>query len=428
MSPKVVPARGMRDIPPASFRRRQRVLDLIRGAYEDHGFAQIETPAVEPIERMRSGQGGDNESMLYEIQRRGLDPEAPVLPRDAVDSALRYDLTVPLTRFYASNRAELPEVFRAFQTGPVWRAERPQKGRYRQFVQCDIDIIGEPGILAEVELVTATLDALGRLGLLDGASVRVNDRRILTDLLGRAGVPAELQARTLITVDKLDKIGMDGVRSELAEAVGLEPGVVDALTGTLESIGTETPLAEMAGGKAEQAGISLYDLGVVAQAVTEAFPQARLVFDPTLVRGMGYYTGPIFEVSHAGSGSSVAGGGRYDGVVGKWLGRDVPACGFSIGFERIVDLVELPEDESPRVALLCPAGADPLEVARAKRDVTRALRDKALAGGVEARKAAVAIPVTLPRKPSGAFFARLGEAGYTHSIRLGQGLEELKAL
>jgi histidyl-tRNA synthetase len=418
MSPKVVPARGMRDILPEYFQRRQRVLEIIRGAYAEHGFTQIETPAVEPIERLKSGQGGDNESMLFEIQKRGLDPEAPILPGDAVDSALRYDLTVPLTRFYASNQAELPAVFRAFQTGPVWRAERPQKGRYRQFVQCDIDIIGEESVLAEIELVTATLDALTRLGLASGAVVRVNDRRILTDLLTGAGLPAEQHAPALITVDKLDKIGMDGVRAELVEKVGVAAAHVEALTAELERLGTETPLLSVT-------GVELYDLPSIGAAVDEAFPEARVVFDPTLVRGMGYYTGPIFEVSHAGSSSSVAGGGRYDGVVGKWLGKDVPACGFSIGFERVVDLVTLDESAGARIALLYPKDASPVEVARAKRELAAG---GAGAANVTGGESAVVVPVVMPRKLAGAFFDRLVAEGCTHSLKLGEPRENLRAL
>ncbi|MCB4208562.1 histidine--tRNA ligase [Arthrobacter sp. UM1] len=413
MSPKVVPARGMRDILPSAHRRRARILDTIRQAYAEHGFTQIETPAVEPIERLKSGQGGDNESMLFEIQKRGLDPEQAVRPGESVDSALRYDLTVPLTRFYASNQAELPAVFRAFQTGPVWRAERPQKGRYRQFVQCDIDVIGEESVLAEMELVTATMDALGRLGLAEGVTLRVNDRRVLTDLLTRAGVPEAEQPKALITVDKLDKIGMDGVRAELLEKVGLAPDSVEALTAELERIGTDSPLDASA---PALEGVDLYDLPQIAEAVRAELPDVRIVFDPTLVRGMGYYTGPIFEVAHAGSGSSVAGGGRYDGVVGKWLGKDVPACGFSIGFERIVDLVELEETGERRVALLFPKDASPLETAQAKRALAREL------------DSAVVIPVAMPRKLAGAFFGRLQEDGFTHSVKLGEGPEQLRAL
>jgi histidyl-tRNA synthetase len=231
------------------------------------------------------------------------------------DLGLRYDLTVPLTRYYATNRNSLPTIFKAIQTGPVWRAERPQKGRYRQFVQSDIDIIGDDSVLAEIDLLTSSLAALDALGLSD-AVIRVNHRSLLVSLLDSLGVPSESHGSAMITIDKLDKIGADGVAAELEERFGV--------------------------GAAFTAWISSLDVSVIPSELQEIFSvvgSTRLKYDPTLVRGMGYYTGPIFEIEHPGSGSSIGGGGRYDGMVGKWLGQDVPAVGISLGFERVMDLV-----------------------------------------------------------------------------------------
>ncbi|MEN9707592.1 MAG: hypothetical protein RIS31_1158, partial [Actinomycetota bacterium] len=230
----------------------------------------------------------------------------------------RYDLTVPLTRYYATNRSSLPTVFKAIQTGPVWRAERPQKGRYRQFVQCDIDIIGDSSLLAEIDLLSSSLAALSALGLSD-AVIRVNHRSLLVSLLESLGVTAVDHGSAMITIDKLDKIGADGVAKELEERFGV------------------------AVGSAFATWIANVDVSVIPEELQEIFSvigASRLKFDPTLVRGMGYYTGPIFEIEHPGSGSSIGGGGRYDGMVGKWLGQDVPAVGISLGFERVVDLVD----------------------------------------------------------------------------------------
>lgn len=329
----------MRDFLPAEKARRERVLGVIRESYRAHGFDEIETPVMEDTARLNSGLGGDNEKLAYAILKRGLTQEdlaraaASASPAGLTDLGLRFDLTVPLARFYATHRAALPSVFRAIQMAPVWRAERPQKGRYRQFVQCDIDIIGEPGGLAEVELITATADTLTRLGL-DGWSVRVNDRRILTTMLENWGVPADLQERALITIDKLDKIGPDGVTAELAEH-----GVAaDGLAETLSTGGWGLLDAAPA-----WLNVDAYrDL----LALRDAVPHVDLVFDPSLVRGMGYYTGTIFEVAHPSSSSSLGGGGRYDGMIGRFLGTEVPACGFSLGFERIVDLVSLTDGEA----------------------------------------------------------------------------------
>jgi histidyl-tRNA synthetase len=364
MATQINPPRGMRDFLPADKRRRERVLATIREVYGEHGFDEIETPVVEDSERLHSGMGGDNEKLSFAIMRRGLGADdlaaaaAAGDPLELSDLGLRFDLTVPLARYTASHRGELPGVFRALQIGPVWRAERPQKGRYRQFVQCDIDILGEPGLLAEAELLVAGGDALHRLGLSD-CTIRVNDRRLLNELLDWCGFGADEAPAALITVDKLDKIGVDGVVAELAEtnAVAAER-IREALEGWAPQLERGLDLANVLDSlpaelaAREGAQLAAGSLAELAEAVAAGGGKLPLVFDPTLVRGMGYYTGTIFEVAHPASGSSVGGGGRYDGMIGRFLGTDVPACGFSIGFERIVDLVAEQEGAAGEAVLV----------------------------------------------------------------------------
>jgi len=323
MANDVNPPRGMRDFLPLEHSKRSVVLNAIRGTYAAHGYQEIETPAMEDLGRLTSGQGGDNEKLAYRVLKRGEELESALAAGgELADLGLRFDLTVPLTRYYATNRAKLPAVFKAIQTGPVWRAERPQKGRYRQFVQCDIDIIGDSSELAEVDLLISSLDALAQIGLSD-AVIRVNHRALLNALLERLGVPEDGRPSAMITIDKLDKIGSDGVAKELEEKFGTDVAAAAAtwMAGIVGEL--EVPV----------------ELMTLFAAVESRFA-GRLRFDPTLVRGMGYYTGAIFEIEHPASGSSIGGGGRYDGMVGKWLGTDVPAVGISIGFERVVDLVE----------------------------------------------------------------------------------------
>jgi histidyl-tRNA synthetase len=323
----------MRDFLPMEKRKRDSILDLIRGTYAAHGFQEIETPAMEDIARLTSGQGGDNEKLAYRVLKRGAElDEALAGGGELADLGLRFDLTVPLTRYYATNRAQLPTVFKAIQTGPVWRAERPQKGRYRQFVQCDIDIIGDGTSLAEVELLTASINVLNVLGLTD-AVIRINHRELLVKLLNSLGVAEKDHASAMITIDKLDKIEVSGVVAELAERLGDK--VAKAFETWIAGVDSDVVPAELA-------------------PLFELVEPGRLRYDPTLVRGMGYYTGPIFEIDHPSSGSSIGGGGRYDGMVGRWLGTDVPAVGISLGFERVVDLVSDEEvaDEQPAIVLV----------------------------------------------------------------------------
>lgn len=362
----------MRDFLPADKARRERVLSTIRSVYRLHGFDEIETPVMEDASRLSAGLGGDNEKLAFGVLRRGLtidDLQSATHGSQLCDMGLRYDLTVPLARFYATNRAELAPVFRAIQIAPVWRAERPQKGRYRQFVQCDIDIIGEPGVLAEIELITATSDTLATLGITD-ATIRINDRRILFGLLDHFGFTDH--ESTLITVDKLDKVGADGVASELIERGASEHSVralTEFLTASLGPIAAtrEAITTALPAGVAPDA---VESLAVIADAVAGT---AQLQFDPFLVRGMGYYTGAIFEVAHPALGYSLGGGGRYDGMIGRFLGTDVPAVGFSLGFERLVDLVELSADtDTAQAALVYDPTAELDEVLAHKRALVAA--------------------------------------------------------
>ena len=363
MATTVTAPRGMRDFLPADKARREHVLGVVRDVYARHGFDEIETPVVEDAARLHSGLGGDNEKLAFGVMRRGLtadDLRSAAAPLDLADLGLRFDLTVPLARFYASHRAELPTVFRSVQIAPVWRAERPQKGRYRQFVQCDIDVLGEPGQLAEVELIQATTAALDALGV-TGTSIRINDRRILLALLASWGITEPGVAdRALITIDKLDKIGASGVAAELRADLGAElPGLEDTI-GALETADWDSV-----------AGADWLDAEAFDDLLRlrSALPGVDLRFDPTLVRGMGYYTGTIFEVAHPDFGYSLGGGGRYDGMIGRFLGQDVPAVGFSLGFERLVDLVTLPEAATAdAVVLVYDRDVDPVRLAALKTE------------------------------------------------------------
>lgn len=365
------PARGTRDLLPAVVATRDRVLELIQGVYSRFGYQRIETPALERIERLTAGQGGDNEKLLFQVLKRGLKEPlaADTAVSDLVDLGLRYDLTVPLTRFYAAQRDKLPSPFRSFQFGPVWRAERPQQDRFRQFAQCDIDFIGEPSVLAEAELIEATTAALDAVGL-TGATVRLSDRRFLAALASAAGVPDAARAGTFVSIDKLDKIGWDGVTAELTGERGL-PAEVAAVRDKIETLSglpadkVADTLVDTVPGLPEPVAAELAE---TAECLA-ALDGVTWAFDPTLVRGMGYYTGQIFEIAHAGSSGSIAGGGRYDELIGRSLGKAVPACGFSIGFERIIRLVA-PSAVADRVAVLYEMDvpvADALAVARRLR-------------------------------------------------------------
>lgn len=335
------PARGMRDILPESFRLREFVKNKIMNVYEQFGFQLIETPCVEKIELLTSGEGGDNEKMIYKILKRGEKLKFDNCNKidDLVDLGLRYDLTVPLSRFFSNNRSFLRYPFKSIQFGPVWRAERPQRGRYRQFVQFDIDIIGEESEMAEIELIMATHAALSSLNF-QNLTVRINDRRILSAVVSEFGFEKQEQDRVLITLDKMDKIGKDGVSSELIR-LGFPNKSIAKLIDFIEKIEIERSnkgrleiLSRIVGG-------NVIDRLRNVIRVTEAqINNLHIVVDPKLVRGMGYYTGQIFEIECSEFNGSIAGGGRYDNMIGKYLGESIPACGFSIGFERIITILE----------------------------------------------------------------------------------------
>lgn len=350
---------GMKDILPEEMFIRDYLINIIKKTYGSFGFTSIETPAMEHIENLLSKQGGDNEKLIFKILKRGekLKLENIKDENDLVDAGLRYDLTLPLARYYSNNQANLPNPFKALQIGNVYRADRPQKGRFRQFTQCDIDILGEASNLAEIELILATTKALSEIAKGKHFTVRINDRRILMAMALYAGYDEDNIGNVFIILDKMDKIGMDGVKKELTELDGEEKcskylSLFDGLKDNTEAVlSLKDKLKEFIEDGVLDSLCEIMD--TVLEVNTNDF---SLVFDPTLVRGMGYYTGTIFEVSMEGFSGSVAGGGRYDKMIGRFTGNDTPACGFSIGFERIITILldagfKIP-DESRKIAFL----------------------------------------------------------------------------
>ena len=342
MALKKKPTTGMKDILPREMEIRDYVIGQIKETYRTFGFQSIETPCVEHIENLNNKQGGENEKLIFKILKRGqkLNLETAETESDLVDGGLRYDLTVPLSRYYANNANELPVPFKALQMGNVWRADRPQRGRFRQFMQCDIDILGEPTYLAEIELVLATTTLLGKLDF-HNFTIRINDRRILKAMAQYSGFPAESFDTVFIILDKMDKIGIEGVAEEL-EKEGFAKESIDTYLGLFREITNDVEGVRYIKEKLSdvlEAGIA-EDLETIINTV-ESVKTAdfKMSFDPTLVRGMSYYTGPIFEISMDEFGGSVGGGGRYDEMIGKFTGNNTCACGFSIGFERIVMLL-----------------------------------------------------------------------------------------
>ncbi len=343
MTLKKKPVTGMRDILPAEMQVREFVLEQIKETYRSFGFTQMETPCVEHIENLTSRQGGDNEKLIFKILKRGEKLELDTAARedDLVDSGLRYDLTVPLARYYANNSAQLPSPFKALQIGSVWRADRPQRGRFRQFTQCDIDILGDASSMAEIELILATTTALGKICPDNRFEVRVNDRSLLRGMALSCGFAEGSLETVFIILDKMDKIGPDGVAAELRQS-GCAEDAVDRYMELLAGAGPDADDVRKLGGILGEGTLrsvaeGLADIMDTVSEVSET--DFTLRFDPTLVRGMSYYTGTIFEVSMEGLGVSVAGGGRYDKMIGRFTGVDTPACGFSIGFERIVTIL-----------------------------------------------------------------------------------------
>ena len=330
----------MRDLLPDEVELRDLAIGRILDVYRRHGFRRIEAPAVENLRLLMRGEGGENEKLIFKILKRGERLAGAQETEELADLGLRFDLTMPLVRYYANNHAKLPHPLKAIQIGPVWRAERPQHGRFRQFTQCDIDILGVRSEIAEIELILATADALLALGL-DDLTVRINDRRLLAAVARRCGFEDARFDSVFIALDKLDKIEAAGVVKELAEE-GHPGPAVSALMALLEESAaadfTPARLAERLGDAVDASVVPA--LTRIIETVTEAGGRRfRVAFDPSLVRGMSYYTGPIFEIRHGNAASSIAGGGRYDRMIGKLLGRDVPATGFSIGFERVIGLL-----------------------------------------------------------------------------------------
>ena len=358
------PVTGMKDILPEEMRIRDYCISVIEKTYESFGFSHIETPGVEHIENLCSNQGGENEKLIFKVMKRGekLNLEEAKSENDLADSGLRYDLTLPLSRFYANNQATLPTPFKALQMGNVWRADRPQKGRFRQFMQCDIDILGEESNLAEIELVLATTTLLSKLGF-SNFKVKINERRILKAMAAYAGFDEEKIDLVFVILDKMDKIGFDGVKEDLI-ANGFEAATVEKYMALFDERGKNTDASSVA--NIDFLKEKLGDL--LDESVTENLKEIfasvnaaktadfNLAFDPTLVRGMGYYTGTIFEIEMSELNCAVAGGGRYDKMIGKFTGNDTPACGFSIGFERIITIMldkgfKIP-GESEKIAFL----------------------------------------------------------------------------
>lgn len=356
------PVNGMKDILPEEMQIRDYVMNVIKETYRSFGFTPIETPCMENIANLSNKQGGENEKLIFKVLKRGekLKLETAQTENDVVDFGMRYDLTVPLARFYSNNANNLPSPFKALQMGNVWRADRPQRGRYRQFMQCDIDILGEQSNLAEIELILATTTTLGKLGF-KNFQIRINERRILKAMAAYSGFAEESYDTVFIILDKMDKIGMDGVAEELAkngyaqESIDKYLSLFAHLQGKEEVADGVAYLAEELGEylDGEVAG-NLKEIAASVNATKAA--DFSLVFDPTLVRGMSYYTGTIFEIAMPEFGGSCGGGGRYDEMIGKFTGNQVPACGFSIGFERIILLLleqgfEIP-GQSEKIAYL----------------------------------------------------------------------------
>ena len=342
MALKKKPVTGMKDILPAEMAIRDYVIRLIKETYGTFGFSSIETPCVEHIENLSSKQGGENEKLIFKILKRGekLKLDTAETEADLVDGGLRYDLTLPLSRYYSNHANELPSPFKALQMGNVWRADRPQRGRYRQFMQCDIDILGEPSNLAEIELILATTTLLGKLDF-KNFTIRINDRRILKAMAAYSGFAPESYDTVFIILDKMDKIGLEGVREEL-EKEGFDKACVDKYLAMFEEITNDVQGVRYVKEKLEGVLEPEYADGLeMIMNSVDAVKAAdfKIAFDPTLVRGMSYYTGPIFEISMDEFGGSVGGGGRYDEMIGKFTGNNTCACGFSIGFERIIMLL-----------------------------------------------------------------------------------------
>lgn len=392
--------KGTRDYLPQESELRENIQDTIIEIYRQNGFSRIMTPAVEDIENLDKSDGGDNLNLIFKILKRGEKLQKALAngkESELCDMGLRYDLTLPLTRYFASNRQNLPYPFKAIQTDKVYRAENPQKGRLREFMQCDIDVIGDPEPECEIELIAVTAKALGALDIGE-FTVRVNDRAVLNNMLSALGFNEQDLPSVCVSFDKLDKINAEGVAAELIEK-GFDKTAVDKLSEVLSSLPlTLEKVTEIVG---EEATSRLSKIIEASKAI--AAGKYGVEFDISLVRGQGYYTGTVFEVRSENFGSSIAGGGRYDKLIGKFIGEDIPACGFSIGFERIFSILS----EQNRTAF-------------SKRKIAVFYDDDFSAAYSKAEELRADFDVAIFKKPKkqGAFLNRLqanGFAGFAYS-------------
>lgn len=408
MALKKKPVTGMKDILPGEMQIRDYVIGLIKETYKGFGFSSIETPCVEHIENLSSKQGGENEKLIFKILKRGekLKLDAANAESDLTDSGLRYDLTVPLSRYYSNNANSLPVPFKALQMGNVWRADRPQRGRFRQFMQCDIDILGDPSCMAEIDLILAMSTLLEKLNF-ENYTIRINDRKILKAMAAYSGFGEESYDLVFIILDKMDKIGLDGVKDELIEN-GFEKDSVDKYLGLFKEITNDLDGVKYCSDKLK--GFldedTANNLATIIEGVENtATGSFKLEFDPTLVRGMSYYTGPIFEISMEEFGGSVGGGGRYDEMIGKFTGKQTCACGFSVGFERIVMLLMehgfvIPTESEKKAYLL-------------EKDLTKEQMCKVLKMAADERKEGKCISVAQMNKNKKFQKQQLSEQGFT---------------
>lgn len=372
MERSLFPSKGMRDFLPEDKQLREKMMAVIRDEYNKHGFMEIETSIIEDLDRLVSSDGGENTKLIFKIMKRGekLQLDQPALKEDDLaDLGLRFDLTLPLSRYYCHNKEKLPKIFKAMQTGYVYRAERPQKGRYRGFVQCDMDIIGDGSNVAEMELIHAISATLRRLGL-NEFTIKINDRRLLLAAIASCGFGEVDFGKVCIVLDKADKIGISGVEKELVSE-GYEQGQVSKLLEVMKSIEANGLEGLKQEGICPEAVQSLEEIMQTISTLDAG--KYTIAFDFTLVRGMGYYTGTIFEIAYSNVGYSVAGGGRYDKMIGGFIGQDIPAVGFSIGFERIFEILKGMENQFAGTNQLALIYSETDEIAQvmAKADLLR---------------------------------------------------------
>ena len=442
MAMKKKPVTGMKDILPREMEIRDYAIGLIKETYKSFGFTSVETPAMEHIENLSSNQGGENEKLIFKVLKRGdklssavnklvesgaADGEEGVNVGSLTDSGLRYDLTLPLSRYYSNNANDLPSPFKALQMGNVWRADRPQRGRFRQFMQCDIDILGEPGIIAEIELILATTTLLGKLDF-KNFTIRINDRRILKAMAAYSGFAEEDYDTVFIILDKMDKIGLDGVKEELLKE-GYAADTVEKYLGLYEKlVGSDANDAASKVSNDEKAKVSIENIksikdtlgGFLDSEVSDNLSTIitsvegakaadfGISFDPTLVRGMSYYTGPIFEISMDEYGGSVGGGGRYDEMIGKFTGQATPAVGFSIGFERIVMLLLESNFQVP--------GTGERKAYLIEKNMPADKMQKIMALAKEERDKGVIVNVSIMKKNKKFQKEKMQEEGYTEFV------------